>query len=143
MGRANRVEGLVFSKQKEDTYVILVYKHYPSIKGAYGFINFWTFPGGKLEPDLSYKNALRLELYEETGLIPNQYKIIRILRHYNIKRGGSDYNFRLYLVNSKRLHNLKTQRLSENIFEVGWYPIEDAQALLGNRYHINAISMLK
>ena len=55
--------GIVFNQLNQ----ILICKR----KDAQHLAGFWEFPGGKLEPDESYKFALRRELAEEIGITVN------------------------------------------------------------------------
>ena len=57
---------LLFSRQKEEIYVLLIERGKEPFKG------FWAFPGGFVEEGESCEEAVLRELKEETGLVHSE-----------------------------------------------------------------------
>jgi len=75
---------------------------------------FWSIPAGKLEEGETPQEALRREIYEETGI---KLKVFEKIRVFNIRLnriGGYDFTYHLYRTSVSRDTEVKLSREHED-----------------------------
>jgi 8-oxo-dGTP diphosphatase len=77
------------------------------------FANFWEFPGGKLENNESFQNAIIRELKEELGIIVNKKNLINldVITHAYKK---NEITILSIFFLKKMVRNCKCKRRTEN-----------------------------
>ncbi|RMF95872.1 MAG: NUDIX domain-containing protein [Candidatus Schekmanbacteria bacterium] len=73
------VGGIVFQQEK----VLLVKRKNPPLQGQ------WSIPGGRIEYGEPMKEAVKRELFEETGLLVKPLCIVETIEKINKDRNGS------------------------------------------------------
>lgn len=111
---------LLFSKEKEETFVLLIER------GNDPFIGFWAFPGGFVEEGESCEDAAARELQEETNLkVENLYQLGTFSNPNRDPRGWivsvAFYNF----VNRDQL----TPKAGDDAKSLQWFPITNLPKL--------------
>ncbi len=81
--------------------------------------NFWTIPVGKVDPGQKVVDGLKMELKEECGIVPTNFKEIKsFTKHY--KREGKRVKViqHLFEINkfSGRIKNMEPQKHSKQLF---------------------------
>ena len=59
---------------------------------------FWTIPVGKVLPDQSVEDGLKQEVFEECGIVAEQFEEISV-RKYDYNRNGEEVEVLLHLFN--------------------------------------------
>ena len=90
--------------------------------------NTWDFPGGALEMGEEPPGALKLEIYEETGL---EAKVFDRLANYEIEIKGMPHNFIIYKV---KIISNSPIKLSKEYVAYKWASKEEIKKLKLNPF---------
>lgn len=124
-----RLTARAILKNRHDQIAVMYAKKY----------DLYSLPGGGVEAGEKITDALKREIYEETGCECN---IVEPLGYVEENRAHCDYTqisyYFLVTTNSETLHPSLTEDEAQNGTVVGWHSIEDAyQCIAAPRHTTN------
>jgi len=122
--------GLVFSTTGQQVLVALRSK-------GNSFEGLWEFPGGKFEQNETPFEALKRELFEETGIILLQAKALTIIEH-----DYQDISVEMYVLQVTDYAGIPFGREGQEVRWVNADELTTLEFLEGNKYIIDKMKPL-
>ncbi len=116
MRNINVVAGIIYNKNGEILLAQRKEDDYPPLK--------WEFPGGKIEKDENYFDALKREIEEEFEIKIVPEKLIAIVNYYYEDR---DLKIKFFVVSAKSENDKILHLHAHNEFK--WLSIQDVKKL--------------
>jgi 8-oxo-dGTP pyrophosphatase MutT (NUDIX family)/O-antigen ligase len=119
-GKITHKSGAIIFSEKDSSKILLLYRDGP------GYCD-WTFPKGHMEVAESYEDAMRREVWEETGLVVDI--ICQLPNREYVTGHGHDALAHFFLVRSLDDSKLRVEPLHPNN-KLAWAPVAEVESRL-------------